>query len=69
MVKFDEKTLAAERRLMPWVLLVGIILLLAGVIAFVGTLNVATLIVLTLGLALFSSGFFWFVDRQFHSED
>jgi hypothetical protein len=69
-VKFDEKTLAGERRIYPFVLLIGIIFLLAGLImaSSAGAAGGAVL-VLGWGVALFSASVFWWVDRTFHLED
>jgi uncharacterized membrane protein HdeD (DUF308 family) len=69
-VKFDEKTLAGERRIYPFVLLIGIILLLIGILwsGNPAALNSAVL-VWAWGTAFFSAGVFWWVDRTFHLED
>ncbi len=70
MVKFDEKTLAGERRYMPFILLFGLIFLLCGTLLMANSLYFAiSVIALSLGTALFSAGFFWWIDRQFHEED
>jgi 1,4-dihydroxy-2-naphthoate octaprenyltransferase len=69
-VKFDEKTLAAERRVYPFVLLIGIILLVGGTIIVSNVSAFLTgFLVLAVGTALFSAGIFWWVDRKFHLED
>jgi hypothetical protein len=69
-VKFDEKTLAAERRVYPFVLLIGLILLFAGIIMIsnVSAFGAAVL-AFGIGTAFFSAGFFWWIDRMFHLED
>ena len=69
MVKFDEKTLAGERRYMPFILLFGLIFLLCGTLLAANSLYFAiSVIALGLGTALFSAGIFWWIDRHFHEE-
>ncbi len=70
MVKFDEKTLAGERRIYFFVLLIGIILLVAGtIISSNPTSLLSAVLVLAIGLPFFSAGVFWWIDRTFHLED
>ena len=70
MVKFDEKTLAGERRIYPFVLLIGLVLLVAGLIlASNAAATGGAVLVLGWGVALFSASVFWWVDRTFHLED
>jgi hypothetical protein len=70
MVKFDEKTLAAERRTMPFILLIGLVFLLAGILMASNPLEFTfAVLALGIGIALFSAGIFWWIDRQFHEDD
>jgi hypothetical protein len=69
-VKFDEKTLAAERRIYPFVLLIGIIFLIAGLIFASNAASAGgAVLMLGWGVGLFSASVFWWVDRTFHLED
>jgi len=68
-VKFDEKTLAAERKVYPFILFIGLIILAVAVL-MVGSLALASAAVTAgIGIAFFSAGFFWWVDRTFHEDD
>ena len=70
MVKFDEKTLAAERRIYPFVIIVSLLFLLVGVLLIASPAAFSLAVgALGIGVALFSAGAFWFVDRWFHEDD
>jgi hypothetical protein len=68
-VKFDEKTLAAEGRLYPFVIIFSILFLLVAILMFEAASYASGLVVFGFGIALFSAGIFWWIDRSFHVED
>ena len=69
MVKFDDKTLAAEGRLYPFVIIASLIFLLISILMFEDLAYASGLVVFSFGIALFSAGIFWWIDRTFHVDD
>ena len=69
MVKFDDKTLAAEGRLYPFVIIASLLILILSILMFEDFAYASGLVVFGFGIALFTAGIFWWIDRTFHVDD